>query len=106
MATPMAAPPIEWKGVVGIQNMGNTCYCKSTLQLIRACPEWSAYCISHLTKEQLSLVLQRQCELEQKLDIIYTSYALKISIKQFWQANLWDYLNIHPEAVEIGLEGI
>jgi len=27
------------KGVVGIQNMGNTCYCNSTLQLIRACPE-------------------------------------------------------------------
>ena len=46
--------PIEWKGVVGIQNMGNTCYCNSTLQLLRACPEWSAYCVSSITKEQLS----------------------------------------------------
>ena len=44
------------KGVVGIQNMGNTCYCNSTLQLIRACPEWSAYC---LTKEQLNLLKTR-----------------------------------------------
>ena len=34
------------KGVVGIQNMGNTCYSNSTLQLIRACPEWNAYCLT------------------------------------------------------------
>lgn len=37
----------EWKGVVGIQNMGNTCYCNTTLQLIRACPEWTVFCLSH-----------------------------------------------------------
>ena len=34
------------KGVVGIQNMGNTCYCNSTIQLIRACPSWNAFCIT------------------------------------------------------------
>ena len=34
------------KGVVGIQNIGNTCYCNSTLQLIRACPHWSAFCLT------------------------------------------------------------
>lgn len=34
------------KGVVGIQNMGNTCYSNTTLQLLRACPEWNAYCVS------------------------------------------------------------
>lgn len=34
------------KGVVGIQNMGNTCYSNSTLQLIRVCPEWNAYCLT------------------------------------------------------------
>ncbi len=34
------------KGVVGIQNMGNTCYSNSTIQLIRACPEWNAYCLT------------------------------------------------------------
>ena len=41
------------KGVVGIQNMGNTCYCNTTLQLLRACPEWNAFCIIQPFKEQL-----------------------------------------------------
>ena len=30
---------ISLKGVVGIQNMGNTCYCNSTIQLLRSCSE-------------------------------------------------------------------
>ena len=38
---------ISLKGVVGIQNMGNTCYCNSTLQLLRACSEWSLYCVTN-----------------------------------------------------------
>lgn len=37
--------PLSHKGVVGLQNMGNTCYCNSTLQLLRACSEWNAYCL-------------------------------------------------------------
>ena len=41
------------KGVVGIQNMGNTCYCNSTLQLIRACPEWNVFCLTNNFIEQL-----------------------------------------------------
>lgn len=41
------------KGIVGIQNMGNTCYCNSTIQLIRACPEWSAYCLTQDFVEKL-----------------------------------------------------
>jgi ubiquitin C-terminal hydrolase len=44
------------KGVVGIQNMGNTCYSNSTLQLLRACPEWNAYCLTQNFAEQLSAV--------------------------------------------------
>jgi len=44
------------KGVVGIQNMGNTCYCNSTLQLIRACPEWNAFCLTQNFTEQLKNV--------------------------------------------------
>lgn len=40
------------KGVVGIQNMGNTCYSNSTIQLIRACPEWNAYCLTNNFTEQ------------------------------------------------------
>ena len=41
------ANDVTIKGVVGIQNMGNTCYCNSTLQLLRACSEWSVYCITN-----------------------------------------------------------
>jgi ubiquitin C-terminal hydrolase len=44
------------KGIVGIQNMGNTCYCNSTLQLIRACPEWNAFCLTQNFIEQLKNV--------------------------------------------------
>ena len=34
------------RGVVGIQNMGNTCYCNSTIQILRACQEWNVFCIT------------------------------------------------------------
>ena len=44
------------KGVVGIQNMGNTCYCNSTLQLIRSCPEWNLFCLTQNFAEQLAHV--------------------------------------------------
>jgi len=41
------------KGIVGIQNMGNTCYSNSTLQLLRACPEWNAFCVTQNFAVQL-----------------------------------------------------
>ena len=44
---------VSFKGVVGIQNMGNTCYCNTTLQLIRACPEWNIYCLTENFSEKL-----------------------------------------------------
>jgi len=47
-----APPPSEWKGVVGIQNMGNTCYCNTTLQLLRACPEWTVFCLTQSMVER------------------------------------------------------
>lgn len=34
------------KGVVGLQNMGNTCYANSTLQILRAVPEWSVFSLA------------------------------------------------------------
>ena len=42
--------------VVGIQNMGNTCYCNSTIQLLRACSEWDAFCLTQPFVEQLSTI--------------------------------------------------
>lgn len=41
------------KGVVGIQNMGNTCYSNSTLQLLRASSEWNVFCITNDFVEKL-----------------------------------------------------
>ena len=49
---------VSLKGVVGIQNMGNTCYCNSTLQLIRACPEWNAFCLTEDFTERLQHLSQ------------------------------------------------
>lgn len=36
---------VSLKGVTGIQNVGNTCYCNAALQILRASPEWSSYCL-------------------------------------------------------------
>ena len=49
---------VSLKGVVGIQNMGNTCYCNSTLQLIRACPEWNVFCLTQDFTERLQHLSQ------------------------------------------------
>jgi len=46
-------PDPRTKGVVGLQNMGNTCYANSTIQLLRAVPEWSAFVL----REDLSAAL-------------------------------------------------
>lgn len=46
-ATPeQPAKDPSFRGVVGIMNMGNTCYANSTIQLIRAVPELSAMIVS------------------------------------------------------------
>lgn len=47
---------VALKGVVGIENVGNTCYCNATLQLIRACPEWNVYCLTENFSEKLKAV--------------------------------------------------
>jgi ubiquitin carboxyl-terminal hydrolase 8 len=39
------------KGVVGIQNMGNTCYANSIIQLLRTCPEWNTFCLDNNFEE-------------------------------------------------------
>lgn len=36
----------DLKGILGIANLGNTCYANSTLQILRACGTWSAYVLS------------------------------------------------------------
>ena len=39
-------------GVVGIQNVGNTCYLNSTVQILRAIPEWTAFCLNKNLAEE------------------------------------------------------
>jgi len=48
-----SGPNPSHKGVVGLQNMGNTCYANSSIQLLRAVPEWNAF----ILREDLSSAL-------------------------------------------------
>ena len=41
----MSHAPFQTQGVVGIQNVGNTCYAAATLQLLRACTDWDYFCL-------------------------------------------------------------
>lgn len=41
------------KGVVGIANVGNTCYANSAIQLLRHCPEWSSFCLQGLVQKEI-----------------------------------------------------
>jgi ubiquitin C-terminal hydrolase len=41
------------KGVVGIANVGNTCYANSAIQLLRHCPEWSSFCLQGLAEKEI-----------------------------------------------------
>ena len=53
---PVQAPPEKdpkLRGVVGIQNVGNTCYANSTIQIIRAVPEFSAFIVSDELKSMI-----------------------------------------------------
>jgi ubiquitin C-terminal hydrolase len=76
------------KGVSGIQNMGNTCYCNATLQMLRSVPEWTAYCLgtpfdtilSHLSNETPSkkIMIAYQDVLKSIWSAYYPAYVRPI----------------------------
>jgi len=70
---------ISLKGVVGILNMGNTCYANSTIQLLRASPEWNAYCVSTDFKELFNDTYDTNykkvlCEYQDVLKALWSAY--------------------------------
>jgi ubiquitin C-terminal hydrolase len=81
----MASPDPNHKGVVGIQNMGNTCYCNSTIQLLRACSEWDAFCLTEPFAEQLKSVSEDNQD--KRILLAYQDI-----LKSLWSASLPAYV--------------
>lgn len=70
------------KGVVGIQNMGNTCYCNSTIQLLRASSEWDVFCLTQSFGE-----LQAETDSNKRILLAYQDI-----LKSLWSAYLPAYV--------------
>ena len=92
----------DTKGVVGLQNMGNTCYVNSTLQLLRACPDWTVYCMMTdlpTTMERPARVLRAFRDVQQSLwSAYYPGYVRPAGflheIQQVVQGTVYDMFGL------------
>ena len=78
------------KGIVGIANVGNTCYANAAIQLLRHCPEWSSFCLQGLAEKEVADPSSNPAKvLTAYLDIIKPlwagSHASYIQPAGFWQ---------------------
>jgi len=73
-----STPNPQHKGVVGLQNMGATCYANSTLQLLRAVPELNAY----ILREDLAEACPDKDSVEAKVLLAYQDL-----IQSMWSAH-------------------
>lgn len=83
------------KGVVGIQNMGNTCYCNATIQLLRTCSDWDVYCITLSISEEF----KKQSETDANKRILLAYQDILTSL---WSAYLPAYVRPLGFLSEVG----
>ena len=50
--------------------------------------------LNDLSAEQINKALDRQYSLENTFDLCYNAFSKHQQVSQWWQENLWNYLNL------------
>jgi ubiquitin C-terminal hydrolase len=68
---------IKMRGIIGLANLGNTCYMNAAIQALRHCPEWTLFCTKGTVDEHVT-------EKETPNNHVKLLYAYKDLIKSLW----------------------